>query len=129
MSDLSSSSEGSLARIEESETSSRSNRWRSTRVEKIRRKFNSCFEFFLAKGGRCSYGDEIIGNIKVLLRYKHLVKQWVHKDLTQINIDFCVDGRIHCIAPSPLHGLGLFFMDGIKVYEGGLTELMEYIRP
>jgi hypothetical protein len=30
-------------------------------------------------------------------------------------------------APSPLHGLGLFSMDGIKVSYGTVTELMEYV--
>ena len=48
---LSSSNEGSLERIEESETSSRSTRARSTRFHKIRRKFNKRMEFFLARGG------------------------------------------------------------------------------
>jgi hypothetical protein len=33
------------------------------------------------------------------------------------------------IAPSSLHGLGLFSMDGIKVGYGTVTELMEYVRP
>ena len=49
-SDLSSSSEGSLGRLEESETSSRSIRARSTRFHKIRRKFTKHMDFFL-KGG------------------------------------------------------------------------------
>ena len=47
MSDASSSSEGSFGRLEESETSSRSTRARSTRCQKIRRKFNKCIESFL----------------------------------------------------------------------------------
>ena len=33
------------------------------------------------------------------------------------------------IAPSSLHGLGLFSMDGIKVGYGTVIELMEYVRP
>ena len=33
------------------------------------------------------------------------------------------------IAPSSLHGLGLFSMDGIKVGYGIVTELMEYVEP
>jgi hypothetical protein len=33
------------------------------------------------------------------------------------------------IAPSSLHGLGLFSMDGIKVGYGTVTELMEYVGP
>ena len=44
------------------------------------------------------------------LRYKHIVKQWVPRDLPQVNIDFCVNERIYRIAPSSLHGLGLFCM-------------------
>ena len=31
-------------------------------------------EFFLTKGGSCSYDDEIIGDIKVPLRYNQMVK-------------------------------------------------------
>jgi hypothetical protein len=33
------------------------------------------------------------------------------------------------IAPSSLHGLGLFSMDGIKFGYGTITELMEYVKP
>jgi hypothetical protein len=126
---LSSLSEGSSGRIEESETSSRSNRWRSTRGEKIRRKFHRRMEFFLEKWGSCSYDHERIDDIEVPLRYKYIVKQWVPKDLPKINIDFCVNKRIYRIAPSLLHGLGLFSMDGIKFCYYGLTELMEYVGP
>ena len=55
--DLSSSSEGSLGRLEESETSSRSKRAISTIYQKIKRKFNKRMEFFLREGGPCSYDD------------------------------------------------------------------------
>ena len=48
-------------------------------------------DFFLAEGGSCSYDDETICDIKVPLRYKHLVKQWVPKDIPQLNIAFCVN--------------------------------------
>jgi hypothetical protein len=85
-------------------------------------------EFFIAEGGSCSFDVESIDNIKVPLRYKHLVKRWVPKDLPQVNTDFCLDKRIYCISPSSLHGLGLFSMDVIKVFYGGITELMEYVR-
>jgi hypothetical protein len=65
-SDLSLSSEGSSGRIEvERETSSRYNKRRSTRGEKIIRKFDRRMEFFLAKGGSCSYDDENIDDIEV----------------------------------------------------------------
>ena len=77
LSDMSSSSKGSLGRIEESETSNRSIRSRSTICQKIKRKFNKHMEMFLAGGGSCFYDDETIGDIEVPLRYKNLVKQWV----------------------------------------------------
>ena len=51
LSDLSSSSEESLGRLEESETSSRSTRARVTRCHKLRIKLNKCMEFFLKGGG------------------------------------------------------------------------------
>ena len=72
--DLSFSSEGILGRLEESETSSRSTRDRSTRFHKIKRKFNKHMEFFLKGGGSCSYDVAIVEDIEVPLRYKHLVK-------------------------------------------------------
>ena len=117
-SDLSSLSEGSSIRLDESETSNRSTRVISTRCQKIRRKLHKRMEFFLVEGGSCSYDDETIGDIEVPLRYKHLFNQWVPKDITQLNIYFCVNERIYRIAPSSLHGLGLFCMDGIKVGYG-----------
>ena len=82
LSELSSSSEGSLGRLEESETSSRYTRARSTRCQNIRTKFNKHMEFFLAEGGSCFCDDETIGDIEVPLRYKHIVKQWVPRDIT-----------------------------------------------
>ena len=72
-------------------------------------------DFFLAGRGSCSYDDETIGDIEVPLRYKHLVKQWVPRDIPQVNADFCVNERIYIIASSSLHGLGFFCMDDIKV--------------
>jgi hypothetical protein len=86
-------------------------------------------ELFLAKGGSCSYEDESIGYIKVPLRYKHIVRRWVPNELPQLDTNFCVNERIYRIAPSSIHGLGLFSMDGIKVKYGGLVELMEYVEP
>ena len=53
----------------------------------------------------------------------------VPKDLNQVNIDFFLNERIYLIAPSSLHGLELFSMDGIKICDGGLDELMEYVKP
>lgn len=85
---MSSLSKGSSGIIEEIERSSRSNRWKSTRGEKIIRKFRRCIEFFLGERGPCSYDDESINDIKLPLRYKHLVKQWISKDLLLLNIDF-----------------------------------------
>ena len=115
LSDLSSSSEGILGRIEESETSSRSTWARSTRCQKTRRKFGKCMNFFLQGGGSCSYDDETMGDIDMPLRYQHLVKQWVPSDLFKVNTIFCVNERIYRIALSSLHGSGLFCMDHIKV--------------
>jgi hypothetical protein len=86
-------------------------------------------EFFLDKGGSCSYDDESMDDIEVPLRYNHIVKRWVPKDLPQINIVFCVNKRIYHIAPSSLHGLGLFSMDDINVCYDGINEFMEYVGP
>ena len=86
-------------------------------------------EFFLAEGGSCSYEYDTIRDIEVPLMYKHLVKQWVTRDLPQVNNYFCVNERIYRIVPSSLHGLGLFCMDGIKVGYNRCTELMEYVGP
>jgi hypothetical protein len=86
-------------------------------------------EFFLVKGESCSYYHESIDDIEAPFRCKHIVKQWVPKDIPEINTNFCVNKRIYRIAPSSLHGLELFSMDGIKVCYDRLTELMEYVRP
>ena len=94
--------------------------------KKIRQKR---MNFFLQGGGSCSYDDETVEDIDVPLRYQHLVKQWVPSDLPKVNTDFCVNERIYRIAPSSLHGLGLFCMDGIKVGYGRCIELMEYVGP
>jgi hypothetical protein len=85
-------------------------------------------EFFLVEGGSCSYDDESIGDIEVPLRYKHLVKQWVPKEMPPLDIDFNVNNRMYHIAPSSLHGLGLFSMDGINVKSNAVTELIDYVR-
>ena len=86
-------------------------------------------EFFLTEGGSCSYEYETIGDLEVPLRHKHIVKQWVPKDIPQLNTYFCVNERIYRNAPSSLHGLGLFCMDGIKFGYERCTELMEYVQP
>ena len=98
-----------------------------TRGEKVRRKFHIGMEFFLAGVGSCSYDDESIGDIEVPLKYKNLVKQWVPKELPPINVDFVVNNRKYHIAPSSLHGLGLFSMDGIIVKYNTVIELMDYV--
>ena len=85
-SDLSSSSEGILGIQEESETSKfRFAMGISNRGQKIRRKFQKHKQCFFTEGGSCSYDDETIVNIEVSLMYKHIVKQWVPKDLPQLN--------------------------------------------
>jgi hypothetical protein len=45
-------------------------------------------DFFLPEGGSCSYDDETTEDIKVPLSYKHLVKQWVPKDIRCIIMFF-----------------------------------------
>lgn len=129
MSNLSSSSDENVGIENESDTCSRSTIGRSTRGQKIRRKFNKRMRFFLAQGGSCSYDDETKGNIEVPLRYRHLQKQCVPKELPPINTDFCVNDRIYRIAPSSLHGLALFSMDNIKVCYNRVAKLMEFVGP
>ena len=112
---MSSLSEGSLGIQEGSDTSRRSTTCISTRCQNIGIKFHKHMQFFLTEGGSCSYEYETIGDIEVPLRHKHIVKQWVPKDLPQLNIEFCVNEKIYRIAPLSLHVLGFFFMDGIMV--------------
>jgi hypothetical protein len=117
LSNISLSSEEILGQIESGNAtaSSKYDKKTRTRGEKVRIKFCRCMKSFLAEGGSCAYDDESIGYIEVPLRYKHLVKQWVPKELPPIDVDFVVNNRIYCIAPSSLHSLGLFSMDGIIV--------------
>ena len=129
MSYISSSSEEILGQIEVNViASSRYDKQTRTKGEKVRIKFCRCMEFFLAEGGSCSYDDEIIGDIYVLLMYKHLVKQWVPKEVPPIDVDFIVNNKAYHIAPSSLHGLGLFSMDGIILKYNIVTKLMDYVR-
>ena len=102
---------------------------RSTRGEMVRRKFCRHMELFLSEGGSCDYDNESICDIDLPLRYIHLVKRWITKDLPQVDIYFFLNGRIYHIAPSSLHGLGIFSMDDIMVKYVIETELMEYVRP
>jgi hypothetical protein len=129
LSDLSSSSSDEISIGTRESISNTRNKAKLTRGEKVRRKFGRRMKFFLAEGGSCSYDDESIGDMEVPLRYKHLLKQWVPKELPELDTDFCVNERMYRIAPSSIHGLGLFSMDGIKVKYGGLVELFEYVGP
>ena len=86
-------------------------------------------QFFIANGGSCNYDDESIGDIELPLRYLYLVQRWVPKELPQVDTDFFISGRMYRVAPSSLHGLGLFSMDGINVGYGTVNELMEYVGP
>ena len=128
--DISLSSEEILGQIEARyvTTSSRYDKQTRTKGEKFRIKFCRCMKFFLAKGGSCSYDDESIRDIYVPLRYKHIVQQWVPKELPPIDDDFVVSNRTYRIAPSSLHGLGIFSMDGIIVKYNKVTELMDYVE-
>ena len=98
-------------------------------MSKDQKKIPNMHAIFLVKGGSCPYEYETIGDIEVPLRYKNIVKQWVPKDIPQLNTYFCVNERIYRIAPSSLHGLGLFCMDGIMVSYDRCIELMEYVGP
>jgi hypothetical protein len=80
--------------------------------------FHRHMKFFIVEGESCDYDDERIGGIEFPLRYKHLVQPWVPKELPQLDTYFFINGRMYRIAPSFLHGLGLFSMDGIKVKYG-----------
>ena len=108
--------------------SSRYDKQIRTRGEKVRIKFCRRMKFFLFEGGSCSYDDEGIGDIEVPLRYNHLVKKWVPKELSPIDVDFIVNNRTYRIAPSSLHGLGIFSMDEIIVKYNTVTKLMDYFR-
>jgi hypothetical protein len=57
------------------------------------------------------------------------VKQWVPKELPPLDTNFIVNNMTYHIAPSSLHGLGLFSMDGITVKYNTVTELMDYVGP
>ena len=52
----------------------RSNRSRSTRGEKVRRKVCRHMVLFLFEGGSCDYDDERIGDIEFPLSYRHMFK-------------------------------------------------------
>jgi hypothetical protein len=131
MLDSSSSSEEILGQIEVRNvtTSSRYDKKTRTRGEKVRIKFCRRTKLFPVEGGSCSYDDESIGDIDVTLKYKHIVNQWVPKELPPIDVDFVVNNRTYHIAPSSLHGLGIFSMDGIIVKYNIVTELMDYVGP
>jgi len=75
--------------------SSRYDKQTKTRGEKVKIKFCRRMKFFLAKGGSCSYDDESIGDIDLPLRYKHMVQQWVPKELPPIDVDFVFNNRTY----------------------------------
>jgi hypothetical protein len=102
---------------------------RSTRSEKVRKRFHIRMQFFIANIVSCNYDAKSICDIEFPLRYKNLVQRWAPKEIPKVDIDFFIGGRMYHIAPSSLHGLGLFSMDGIKVGYDTVTELMEYVEP
>lgn len=87
----------------------------STKGSNVRRKFKKHMDFFLSEGGSCSYDNDTITDKEVPLTYRHYRKNWEPNPLPEVNISFCIDGRTYRIAPSSLHGLGLFSMDGVNV--------------
>jgi hypothetical protein len=129
--DLSSSSDDQyiLREVESDTCCTRSTSSRSTRSEKVRKILCIRMQFFIANGGSCNYDAESIGDIELPLRYKHLVQRWASKELPEVDTYFFISGRMYCIAPSSLHGLGLFSMDDIKVDYGTITKFMEYVGP
>jgi hypothetical protein len=131
MSDISSSSEEILGQIDVGNATASSiyDKLIRTRGEKVRIKFCRPREFFLVKGRSCYYDDERIEYIDVPLWYNHLVKQWVPKELPPIYVDLVVNNRTYHIAPSSLHGLGLFSMDGIIIKYNTIIELMDFVGP
>ena len=86
-------------------------------------------ELFVFEGGSCGYDNECIDEIELPMRYRHLVKLWIPKELAQVDMNLFLNGRAYHIAPSSLHGLGIFSMDGIKVSYGTEIKLMEYAGP
>ena len=46
----------------------------SIRSEKVRKRFRRCMQYFIANGGSSNYDDKRIGDIKLPLRYRHLVQ-------------------------------------------------------
>ena len=76
MSDLSSlSDDQDILREVESETCcTRSTGSRSTRLEKVRKRFHIRMQFFITNEGSCNYDVESIGYIEFPLRYRHLVQ-------------------------------------------------------
>jgi hypothetical protein len=71
---LSSNSSDEILRGTRENISNTCNKAKSTRGENVRRKFGRCIQLFISEGGSFSYNDERIGDIKVPLRYKHLLK-------------------------------------------------------
>jgi hypothetical protein len=66
--DLSSSSSDEISRGTRENIFNTSYKEKSTRGEKIIRKFGRRMEFFLVEGGSCSYDDKSIGDTEAPLR-------------------------------------------------------------
>ena len=76
MSDLSSSSDDQdiIREVESDTCCTISTSSRSTRLEKVRKRFHTHMQFFIANGGSCNYDSEIICDFELPLGYKHLVQ-------------------------------------------------------
>ena len=72
--DLSSSSDDQDIVREVETCCTRSTGSRSTRLEKIRKIFRKCMQFFIANGGSCNYDAGSICDIDFPLSYKNLVQ-------------------------------------------------------
>jgi hypothetical protein len=113
-----------LREVESETCCTRSTGSRSTRSEKVRKRFCKRMQFFIANGGSCNYDAESIADIDFPLSYKHILQRWTPKELPEVDTNLFICGRMYCIAPSSLHGLGLFSMDGIKIDYNTVTELI-----
>ena len=84
-------------------------------------------DFFLDEEKSYSYDNDFTQDMKFPLMYRHYLMNWEPNPLLEINIDFYIDGRTYQIAPSSLHGLGIFTMDGVNFPYMFEVKLMDYV--
>ena len=101
----------------------------STRGSIFRRKFKKHMYLLLIQGMSFSNDNDTVKDKEVSLLYKHYVNNQEPNSLPEIKIDFCINGRTYRIAPSRLHGLGIFSMDGTNLPYKCEEEQMDYVGP